>query len=205
MWYRFSIIFFLFPVISFSQSPSYGLKKLSRPEKWWVVCHPFVAKKAYNISREARTVSKEMEQDTLLDHDADGGQVDAFRHSYWMARLSQEICWRKAKSLGKAHEKGNYIDFKKKIAGEEIFSDSIAGAMDLYNNKTGIDIGTKNKMLAKVQLQELVRTKILAGEMKIILKDESGNSLDCNGNAIDLKQYSGKWNVPRCLVKSDKH
>lgn len=202
MRFRFLIYFFLLPAISFSQVLTY--KKLSRPEKWWVLLHPFVAKKAYNISREARSISKEMEQDALLDHDADGGQVDAFRHSYWMARLSQEMCRRKALSLGKAHEKGNYIDFKKKNTGEEIFSDSIAGAMDLYNNKTGSDIGTKNKMLTKEELQILVRTKILAGEMKIIRKDASGNSVDCSGNVIDLKQYSGKWNVPRCLVNSDK-
>lgn len=145
-----------------------------------------------------------MEQDTLLDHDADGGQVDAFRHSYWMARLSQEMCWRKAYSLGKAHERGNYIDFKKHRSGEESFSDSIAGTMDLYNNKTGIDIGTKNKTLEKEEIQKLICAKILAGEMKIILKDVSGNSMDCNGNIIDLKQYSRKWNVPRCLVNSGK-
>jgi hypothetical protein len=107
-------------------------------------------------------------------------------------------------SLGKAHERGNYIDFKKQRDGEEYFSDSIAGAMDLFNNKTGIDIGRINKMLPKEDLQKLICNKILTGEMKVILKDASGNFMDCNGNIIDMKQYSGKWNIPRCLVNSGK-
>ncbi len=204
MWYRFSIIFLFSPLISFPQPPASGFKKLSRPEKCWVVLHPFVAKKAYNISREARSISKEMEQDTILDHDADGGQVDAFRHSYWMARLAQEMCWRKASSLGKAHERGNFLDFKKQRGGEEIFSDSIAGEMDLFNNNKGIECGRINKTLAKEGLQKLIRTKILDGEMKIILKDEQNNSIDCKGNVIDLKKYYGMWNVPRCLANSGK-
>lgn len=201
---RIIIVILFLPLISFSQSPASGFKKLSRPEKWWVVLHPFVAKKAYNISREARSISKEMEQDTLLDHDADGGQVDAFRHSYWMARLTQEICRRKAVALGNAHERGNYLDFKKRRSREELFSDSVAGAMDLFNNKIGIDEGSKNKTLAKEELQKLIRTKILDGEMKIILKDDNGNSIDCDMNIINLKKYSEVWNVPRCLVNSGK-
>jgi len=167
-----------------------------------VVLHPFIAKKAYRITLEARTVSKEMENDSLLDGDADGGQVDALRHAYWMARLSQEICWRKACSLGKAHEKGNYIDFKKHRSGEEIFSDSIAGVMDLANNKSGIDIGRNNISLPKDELRLLIISKIRSGEMKIILKDKKGNSLDCEQHVLDLKKYASIWNVPRCLVGS---
>jgi hypothetical protein len=84
---RIIIVILFLPLISFSQSPASSFNKLSRPEKWWVVLHPFVAKKAYKISLEARSISKEIEKDTLLDQDADGGQVDAFRHSYWMARM----------------------------------------------------------------------------------------------------------------------
>lgn len=204
MRFLFLKIFFFFPVISFAQSPSLSFKKLSCPEKWWVVLHPFVAKKAYNISQEARSISKEIERDTLLDQDADGGMVDAFRHSYWMARLSQEICPRKAYTLGKAHERGNYLDHKKRRPGEEIFSDSIAGTMDLFNNKKGIEIGRNNKAISKEELRELICKKILDGEMKVILKDEAGNSLDCNNIVIDLNNYSGQWNIPRCLVKSGK-
>ncbi|MEO8088421.1 MAG: hypothetical protein ABI763_16495 [Bacteroidota bacterium] len=200
---RFLILFLFIPFLSKSQSPSSGFKKLSCPEKWWVICHPFIAKKTYRITLEARSVSKEMEKDSLLDHDADGGQVDAFRHAYWMARLAQEICWRKATSLGKAHERGNFRDFQNHLSGEENFSDSIAGAMDLFNNKAGIDLGRINKTLAKEEIQKLVRAKIISGAMKIILKDKSGNSLDCNRNLIELKKFQGVWNIPRCLANSN--
>jgi hypothetical protein len=199
----FKVLLFL-PVFSFAQPTYFNFRNLTCPEKWWVVFHPFVAKKAYAISREARSISKEMEQDIRLDHDADGGQVDAFRHSYWMARLAQDLGWRKARSLGKAHERGNYNDFKSKRAGEEIFADSIAGAMDLFNNKVGIEAGRQNKSVSKEALKELICTKIIEGQMKIILKDPAGNSLDCERNIVDLKKYSGIWNIPRCLVSSAK-
>jgi hypothetical protein len=177
-------------------------KKLTCPEKRWVIFHPFVAKKAFRITNEARLESKKMETDTRLDGDADGGQVDAFRHSYWMARLSQEMCWRKARSLGRAHEKGNYRDFKKNKAGEEAFSDSVAGVMDLHNNQQGISVGQNNKALSSEELKLLIVQSIQRGEMKIIRKDENGNSLDCNGNILDLEKYTGVWNIPRCLVSS---
>jgi len=201
MYFRCLTIFFLFSSGAFSQSPSF--KKLSCPEKRWVLFHPFAAKKAYRISVEARNISKQMEKDSLLDHDADGGQVDAFRHAFWMGRLAQEMCWRKVKRLGKAHERGNYLDFKKQRAGEEIFTDSIASAMDLFNNDVGIETGRKNKSLSEEEMKKLIVKKVLDGEMKIILKDVHGNSLDCEKKIVDLKMYSGKWNIPRCLKRSN--
>lgn len=196
----FLIIFI--PACSHAQQPEY--KKLSCPEKWWVILHPFAAKKAFNITVDARKVSKEVESDSLLDHDADGGQVDAFRHSFWMARMAQEMRPGKARSLGKAHERGNYLDWKKHRTGEETFSDSIAGAMDLFNNEIGIETGHQNKSLSKSALQKLLTDKILKGEMKIIFKDDEGHSLDCNHKIIDMHAYIGKWNIPRCLVNSSK-
>jgi hypothetical protein len=201
MCFRCLVIFFLLSPATFSQTPSF--KKLSCPEKRWVLFHPFAAKKAYRITVEARTVSKQMEKDSLLDHDADGGQVDAFRHAYWMGRLVQEMCWRKVKRLGKAHERGNYLDYKKHRIREEIFTDSIASAMDLFNNHVGLEAGRKNKSLSADEMKKLIVKKILDGEMKIILKDKNGNSLDCERKVLDLKIYSGKWNIPRCLVESN--
>ena len=186
---KITILFFSFCTQAISQPPSF--KQISCPEKRWVIFHPFVAKKAYRISIEARSISKQMESDSLLDKDADGGQVDAFRHAFWMGRLAQKMNWRKVNRLGKAHERGNFLDFKKQRTGEETFSDSIAGAMDLFNNNIGIDAGKYNKSLS-------------AEEMKIISKDEHGTSLDCEKHPVDLKFYKGKWIIPRCLVNSDE-
>jgi len=197
-----TVAFFLFSSQVFSQSPSF--QKLSCPEKCWVLLHPFAAKKAFRITVEARATSKQMESDSLLDHDADGGQVDAFRHAYWMSRLTQEMCWRKVRRLGNAHERGNYLDFKKHRSGEETFTDSIASAMDLFNNNVGLETGRMNKSLTKEEMKNLIVKKILTGEMKVILKDKNGNSLDCDKRIVDMKMYSGIWNIPRCLIRSDQ-
>src|SRR5690242_2677899 len=138
------------------QSAASGYCSLSAPEKWWVIWHPFVAKKAYRISLEARTVADSLRTSPVLDGDANGGQVDAFRHSYWMARLSQSMCWKKARSLGKAHEKGNYKSFKKGKMEEGTLPDSASGAMDLYNNKVGIEIGRSMPELPRDSIQRVV-------------------------------------------------
>ena len=99
--------------VAISQNRWKEFKKLSRPEKTWVVMHPFAALKAATISYNARKTADSLKTSAILDGDADGGQVDAFRHAYWMAMLCRDIGWRKAYRLGKAHEKGNYLDYKK--------------------------------------------------------------------------------------------
>jgi len=195
-----------FLLISFHNSAQPALKesfrKLSCPEKRWVIFHPFIARKSYRLTQAARAAAKEMLADSLLDKDENGGQIDAFRHAYWMALLSQNICWRKARRLGIAHEKGNYRQFKKGVTEEGMLPDSVAGVMDLYNNQRGIEIG-KNKI--KVTVEELrtqVRDSILAGKMLVIKKNGTGDPLNCNGDKIDLQQYRQVWGIPKCLVPS---
>ena len=96
-----------------------SFRTLSGPEKYWIITHPFIAKKVWKITSHTLAITKEVINDSLLDGDEAGGQVDAFRHAFWIASLSQKICWRKALSLGKAHEKGNYRSFKKGKANSE--------------------------------------------------------------------------------------
>ena len=202
-----TLCIFIFLAAAFpatAQSPSGGFKSLSGPEKWWVVFHPFVAKRAYRVSLEARHVSKEMESDSLLDGDANGGQVDAFRHAYWMARLSQVMCWKKARSLGKAHEKGNYKEWKKGKKEEGTRADSAACAMDLFNNEAGLKTGRSMKDIPADSLRRMVRDSVRAGGMQVILKNALGQPLDCNAQPIDLAVYENVWNVPKCLVRSDQ-
>ena len=182
---------------------SNNFHQLSCPEKRWVVFHPFIAKKAFRLTQQARETAKEMMNNSLLDGDENGGQVDAFRHSYWMALLSQNICWRKARRLSKAHEKGNYKDFKKGRIEDGILPDSVSGMMDLFNNETGIEIGRKNKDLAKEELIRVVRDSVMAGRMKVIRKGKNGDPIDCEGNRINLHDFQHRWNIPKCLVESD--
>jgi hypothetical protein len=178
-------------------------QKLSCPEKWWVIFHPFIAKKTFRVTQQARTVSKEIVKSQWLDGDENGGQVDAFRHSYWMALLSQHICWRKARWLGKAHEKGDYINFKKNRLEEDVLPDSASGAMDLYNNAVGIEIGRANKNLPDNDLQTAVRDSILSGKMKVIYKNQNRQPLDCDSKVIDLEKYRHQWNIPKCIMNSN--
>ena len=200
------ILIFLFVNVNsgFSQSAVKQFLKLPRPEKWWVITHPFVAKKTYKISNYAKLTADSLTHDTILDGDPSGGQVDAFRHCFWMSMLTQEIGWRRARKLGIAHEKGNYLDYKKHRNEEGILPDKVSSDMDYVNNDTGIQIGMDNPDLPRDSLKILIIRKIKDGELIIIKKDENGNYLDCDGNIIDLKKYYGTWEIPKCLVPSNQ-
>ena len=109
--------------------------KISCPEKRWAVFHPFIAKKSYNLTKETLQVTDSVKNSKILDGDINGGQVDAFKHAYWMALLSQNIKYKKALKLGKAHEKGNYKSFKKSLRkGFQTSQDQRSSEMDLWNN-----------------------------------------------------------------------
>ncbi|MBI3512146.1 MAG: hypothetical protein HY064_15920 [Bacteroidetes bacterium] len=187
-------------------------KTISRPEKLWAFTHPFIAKKAYHISTHARAATDSLERAGVFS-DGNGGQLDAFRHAYWMASLVQEISPRKACKLGRAHEKGNYLDWKKAQRNDSTWqgkpedgslADSLMCDMDLKNNESGIMIGQtfKNSAEKKNLISEIINADE-NGELIILKKDESGNYYDCDGEKIDLKNSDGKWYIPKCEVKSN--
>lgn len=178
--------------------------QLSCPEKCWAFCHPLVLKETWNITQEVLKVTDSIANVKTLDGDKNGGQVDAFRHAYWMAQLTQHIGWRKALKLGRAHEKANYIDYKKHRLEDGAHPDKASGDMDLYNNKAGATIGKENKNIADIDLQILVIDAIVAGKMKILKKDSTGNFLDENNNIIPADSLQEKWDNRKCLVNSNK-
>jgi len=201
------IVFFLFPLFSFSQSNREKFKTLSKAEKRWVIFHPFIAKKAMNYTEQVLHVCDSLKKDSALDGDGNGGHLDAFRHSYWMALLSQHINPKKAYKLSLAHEKGNKEAFKKKKIEDGAVPDSMSCVMDIINNQLGIQIGLANRQsktpMTDLELITFVKQKIIKGEMRILLKDENKNFLTCEGGEINLKNYNGKWCIPKCLVKSN--
>lgn len=201
-----SILLFTIPISSKAQNNGLfkSFFKLSFPEKIWAITHPFIAKKAWKITKNAIAVTKEIEKDTTLDRDTDGGQVDAFRHTYWMASLAQKINSRKVRKLGLVHEKANYINFKKNQKEDNSLPDAANRDMDLQNNDYGIYIGNNNKNLDEKDLIILVKKAILEGKVWKINKNKKGESLDCKGDIIPLEKYFKKWDNPRCLVRSDK-
>lgn len=196
------VAFFLFcTTLLVAQNGSFvQFKKLSCAEKRWVVFHPFVAKKALQLSLEARTVTAEVKQQRILKGTGNGDQLDAFRHTYWMARLAQEIHWRKANRLGKAHEKGNYRQFKKGKLEDDVLPDKISAEMDLFNNEVGLNLGKMNR---KQELKNEVIKLVKEGKCKIIKTDTNGNFLDEQNNIIPAEELKGKWGNRKVLVDSD--
>lgn len=196
------VAFFLFcTTLLVAQNSSFvQFKKLSCAEKRWVVLHPFVAKKVLQLSLEARTVTAEVKQQRILTGTGNGDQLDAFRHTYWMARLAQEIHWRKANQLGKAHEKGNYRQFKRGKLEDDVLPDKISAEMDLFNNKVGINLG---KMKKEQELKNEVVKLIKEGKCKVIKTDANGNFLDEQNNIIPPEELKGRWENRKVLVNSD--
>lgn len=198
------ILLFCFWFCGYSQSNFQKFKKLSAPKKCWVIWHPFKAKKALLISNEAKKVSDSIRKTNLLDGDHSGGQVDAFRHAYWMARLHQEIGKNAARSLGKVHEKDNYLTYKKRKLEDGVVPDEISSTMDLFNNDIGLSFTKKGGKTPRKTLIYRVANSILLGKMRIIKKDKNGNFLTCDGKVIDKKTLKGKWKNNKCLVSSKK-
>lgn len=196
------VLFFLFCTTHFAaQNSSIGqFRKLTCAEKRWVVFHPFVAKKALQLSLEARTVTAEVKQQKILKGTGNGDHLDAFRHTYWMARLAEEIHWKKAKRLGKAHEKGNYRQFKKGKFEDDILPDKISSEMDLFNNEVGLNLG---KIKRGQELKYEVIRLVNEGKCKVIKTDNHGNFLDFQNNIIPKEELNGKWENRKVLVNSN--
>lgn len=178
--------------------------RISRPEIIWAITHPFAALKAFKLTKRSLGVSESMRRDSVLDGVWIGGQLDAFRHAYWMALLAQKINPKKVIRLGNAHEKANRIDFKKGRLEETAIPDSVNTEMDYFNNIRGVEIGCANKNASPEELKQIVIKSILEGNMKIIRMDEQGNFLDCENNIISMDKWNGKWNIPKCLVPSNQ-
>lgn len=187
----------------YSQSNWQQFKKLSCAEKTWTILHVFKAKKAYLVAKEAQHVSDSIAKTPLLDGDKSGGQVDAFRHAYWMARLHQEIGKNAAKSLGKAHEKTNFQQYKNSSLEDGEAPDKIASEMDLYNNNIGLSFTQKGVAHPKDGLIYTIVNAILAGKLKVIKKDQHRNYITCDEKILSKKELKGKWENNKCLMNSN--
>lgn len=185
---------------SIAQNDKITLNQVSCPEKWWAIKHLFVLKKAKQVTLETRQVVEQLKKEQLLKGNGNGQQLDAFRHTYWMLRLSQEIGAKKARRLGKAHEKGNYKAFKKNKKEDGEIPDKISSDMDLFNNEIGIAIADT---LTSTNVKKVVISVVQSGKCKIIKKDQQGNYLTCSGSIIQKEELIGKWKNDKCLVNSN--
>jgi len=201
----FFLLLFVIPLMGKSQNSTlHSFLKLSSAEKKWAIGHLFIAKKAWVITERCHFVTDSLEKTGIPDRDPSGGKLDAFRHSFWMATLSEKIGVRKSLSLGRAHEKGNYRDFKRNRFEEGDIPDKTASNMDLFNNKIGVGIGMVFKDGNEKLIVDSILKAIAKGNMRIVLKDTLGRSCDSTFNPIPLNDLKGKWITPRILVPSGK-
>lgn len=175
--------------------------KLGSAEKWWVVSHIFVAKKAKEISQRSVQLSDSVAKAENFPNRQSGGEKDAFRHALWMALLAEEIGVKKALKLGIAHEKENRKDFEKGRKEDGALPDSVAVEMDLFNNSVGAKISeecTADSILI------CVKQKLYTGELRIVKMNLEGESLNRYDEPIPRELWEGKWKNERLLVPSNE-
>jgi len=199
---KYFLLFIILLFTSCSPKLSQSFKKISKPEKKWVFFHPFKAKKAFQISKEAEKTKDSIGSFGNIGKDNNGGQLDAFKHSFWVARLTQKIGKRAALSLGKAHEKGNYKTYTKRKLEDGYLPDKASSTMDLFNNNVGANFGVRYKKTSKKNLVQHLLKALENGELRILNKDNLGNFLDYKGQIIPLDSLRHRWETKKCLVKS---
>lgn len=189
----------------FSQTNWERFWKQSQPMKIWVVFHPFKAEKALKITELVNKTTDSIFKTEILGTHKSGGQIDAFRHAYWMAKLQQEIGKSAALALGKAHEKDNYKTFKKRHFEDGKSPDKASKEMDLLNNKIGLTFSIKNDKRSNIGLIYKIINAIKKGDLKILKIDNNGNFLTCDNKLITVQELN-KWDNKKCIVASNnKH
>jgi hypothetical protein len=187
-----------------AQSAAASYFELSGPEKFWVITHFLKAKKAFEITGEVLKTTDSVSKTGLLDPNLNGGQLDAFKHGFWMASLTRSIGKKAALKLGEAHEKGNYQDFKNRRKEDGMVPDKMASEMDLFNNRAGAALALDPSSETTGELIHIIAEAIKAGRLKILKKDSRGNFLNCQGDVISEEELKGKWETAKCLVGSNE-
>lgn len=194
------LVIFTFSCIHCS---SQSFKSLSRYEKCWAITHPFAALKVKKISKKCFAIYNQKDIKLQLDTFSNGGLLDAFRHSFFMAAYAQKVKVKKLRKLGIAHEKANYRQFLNSGLEDGEMPDSLSSVMDLRNNETGLGIGKTHQKDQLDTLEHIVITEIKNGSMLVMKRNKSGAYLDCNGDGIGLQDLSKQWQVPKCLIASN--
>lgn len=200
---QYLVFYFLIVYSSVCLTQEKSFFNLSGPKKTWVIFHPLKAEKAYKISLEANHITDSIAKTNLLDGDKNGGEVDAFRHAYWMARLHQEIGKSAARSLGKAHEQENYLMYKERQLEDEVLPDEPSSLMDLWNNEIGLSLVNNDSKVSKQGVIFRVVNAIKQGKLKMLKKNKKGQYVTCEDKVITITELKSKWKTDKCLVPSN--
>ncbi len=174
--------------------------QISKYEYQWAVWHPIAALKIKHTLPIAMNEYMQIKNNKTLDTLENGGKLDAFRHVFTMALLSQKINSKKLKKLGAAHEKGNKTNYLKNLNEDGERADSLSCEMDLRNNELGFNIGYQNKKVTRNELKKIVITAIVKGMAWQIKRNKNNNYITCNDSIINLNTFKLIWFVPKCLV-----
>jgi hypothetical protein len=199
------LLFFLFLICvqhAAAQNLLQQYRQLAKAEKRWVRCHLFVAKRAMQCTRLTEQLYEQAKKDSLITGPENGGKPDAFRHALWMALLTQNIGAKKALKLGIAHEKANFEFFLKKKNEYGELPDSMGSVMDVLNNQKGADLGLQYSKDSAQSMVKVVLRYLTNGELCMMKTDQSGRFLTCENQPINMENYSGQWNIPKCLVST---
>lgn len=197
-------ILFLFMLILSLNMNAQGafksFKRLGGPEKKWVLTHPFIAKKSWEASRLVLSVTDSLYTNKVLAGPLNGGEIDAFRHCFWLAVLSSEIGPERALRLARAHERTNFRNYQHAQKEEEYIPDRICSEMDYWNNSRGVEIWAKAPDADPAEWTKLTLSWLREGVLRTIQMDGEGNFTDCSGKVIPRAEWEGKWLNERCLV-----
>lgn len=185
-------------------TPVFAQHHISSYEFKWALFHPFAAIKIKRQLPKAMLVYAEIRDARLLDTLANGGKLDAFRHSYTMAYLARKSKVKKLRKLGIAHEKGNKRQFIKEQLEDGERPDSLACEMDLRNNELGFSIGRDHRLANDTELKQLVLIAISEGKAWYLKRNERFAYVNCAHEALEMSLYNRKWFVPKCLVKTNE-
>jgi hypothetical protein len=198
--YRIYLALVLISISNFTFSQHH----ISRYEYRWAVFHPFTALKIKKQLPKARLIYTSMKKEKLLDTIESGGKLDAFRHTYTMAYFARTIKVKKLRKLGKAHEKGNKLQFYKHALEFGERPDSLACEMDLRNNELGFSIGKNYKWLNDQELKAVVLNEIVIGKAWYLKRNERAKYTDCEGNELNLMDFKDKWHIAKCLISTNR-
>lgn len=178
-------------------------KRLPVAEKQWVILHPIAAVKALPVKYQTEKIIYKKYENQELDGAMSDGQLDALRHSLWMALTARRIGIKKARSLGQAHEAGNKEMALKNREEHGSVADKASTDMDLRNNEVGLQVAREYPDISVKKLIHILEQKIEAGELWIIKQDEQGRFLTWENEVIPKEKHSKVWLSPRCIVPSD--
>lgn len=175
---------------------------LGKAEKIWILLHPFSVHKAKKLTVLSVHQTDSIQKEIQFPNSKSGGRLDALRHTYWMALISNNIGPKRASWLGKAHEKKGVDDFNNKSQEEGNIPDKANYEMDTYNNALGVKIGQSCFKCTNEKLLETAYEALIKGECKIIKQNQNGLFLDVDGKEINPSEWQGKWENKRTLVRS---